>query len=90
MDIRYKLFKKLNLFKKHYISLILLSITCFVQFIKIYQNKQLKKVEEIIDNQSETIKKCIDFENKNKRSIYENIKLSEYCINNFGIIKLSQ
>ena len=43
-----------------------------------------------LDNQSEMIKNCIDLENKNKRSIYENIKLSEYCIDNFGIIKLSQ
>ena len=67
----------------------LLSITCFVQFIKFYENKQLKKVEEKIYNQSNIIEKCIDFENKHKRSIYENIKLSEYCIDNFGIIKLS-
>ena len=80
----------MKLFKKYYILLILLSTTCLVQFIKFYENKQLKKIEEKLENQSETIENCIDFENKNKRSIYENIKLSEYCIDNFGTIKLSQ
>ena len=87
MDIDYINSKKMNFLKKYYILLILLSTTCFVQFIKFYENKQL---EEKLYHQSDTIEKCIDFENKNKRSIYENIKLSEYCIDNFGIIKLSQ
>ena len=90
MDIDNINSKKMNFFKKYYILLILLSITCFVQFIKFYENKQLKKLEEKLENQSDIIKNCIDFENKNKRSIYENIKLSEYCIDNFGTIKLSQ
>ena len=76
--------------RKYYILLILLSTTCFVQFIKFYENKQLKKLEEKLDNQSDIIENCIDFENKNKRSIYENIELSEYCIDFFGTIKLSQ
>ena len=80
----------MNFFKKYYILLILLSTTCFVQFIKFSENKQLQKLEEKLDNQSDKIEKCIDFENKNKRSIYENINLSEYCIDNFGTIKLSQ
>ena len=80
----------MNFLKKYYILLILFSTTCFVQLIKYYENKQLKKVEEKLDNQSDKIEKCIDFENKNKRSIYENIKLSEYCIENFGNFKLSQ
>ena len=80
----------MNFLKKNYIFLILLSTACFVQFIIIYENKRLKKVEEEHNNQSDIIEKCIDFENKNKRSSYENIKLSEYCINNFGTIKLSQ
>ena len=80
----------MNVLKKYFILLILLSITCFVQVIKFYENKQLKKVEDKLNNQSDMIEKCIDFENKNKRSIYENIKLSEYCIDNFGTIKLSQ
>ena len=90
MDIDNINSKKMNFFKKYYIFLILLSTICFVQFIKFYENKQLKRVEEKLDNQSETLEKCIDFKNKNKRSIYENIKLSEYCIDNFGNIKLSQ
>ena len=80
----------MNLFKRYYILLILLSTTCLVQFIKSYENKQLKRLEEKLDNQSDIIENCIDFENKNERTFYENIKLSEYCINNFGTIKLSQ
>ena len=76
--------------KKYHILLILLSTTCFILLIKFYENKQLKKVEEKLKNQSDKIEKCIDIENKNKRSIYENIKLSEYCMDNFGTIKLSQ
>ena len=80
----------MNFLKKYYILLILLSTTCFIHFIKSYENKQLQKVEEKLYNQGDKIEKCIDIENKNIRSIYENIKLSEYCIDNFGIIKLSQ
>ena len=76
--------------KKYYILLILLGTTCVVQFFKFNENKQLKKLEEKLDNQSDIIEKCIDIQNKNKRSINENIKLSEYCIDNFGTIKLSQ
>ena len=49
-----------------------------------------KREKKKLDIQSDIVEKFIDFENKNKRSIYENIKLSEYCIDNFGIIKLSQ
>ena len=89
MDIDYINSKKMNFLKKYYILLILLSTTCFV-FIKFYENNQLKKGEEKLDTQRNILEKCIDFENKNKRSVYENIKLSEYCIDNFGIIKLSQ
>ena len=77
----------MNFLNKYYILLILLSTTCFVQFIKFYENIQLKKGEEKLDNQSDIIENCIDFENKNKRTINENIKLSEYCIYKFGTIK---
>tara|TARA_Y100001980_G_C14250768_1_gene95907 strand:- start:107 stop:349 length:243 start_codon:yes stop_codon:yes gene_type:complete len=80
----------MNFLKKYYILLILLSTACFIQFIKFYENKQLKKLEDKLDNQSDILENCIDFENKNKRTIYENIKLSEYCVDNFGTIKLSQ
>ena len=49
---------------------------------------QLKKVEEKdLINQIENIENCIDIKNKNKRTFNENIKLSEYCIDNFGTIK---
>ena len=74
----------MNFLKKYYILIILLSTTISVQLIIFYQNRQLKKLEEQLDNQSDKIEKCIDIENKNKRSMFENIKLSEYCINNFG------
>ena len=90
MNISYINFKKMNFWNKYYILLILLCTTCLVQFIKFYENKQLKKGKEKFDNQSDIIEKCIDIDNNNKRSIYENIKLSEYCIDNFGTIKLSQ
>ena len=80
----------MNILEKKYILLILLSATFLIQFIKLNKNNQLKKVEEELTNQSDKIENCIDIENKNKRSIYENIKLSEYCIDNFGTIKLSQ
>ncbi len=76
----------MNFFKKRNILLILLSASCVVQLI-IYKNKQLENVEEEVYNKINQIEKCIDIENKNKRTIYENIKLSEYCIDNFGTIK---
>ena len=59
-----------------------------MQFITVNKNKKLKNVDEDkLKNQSDNIENCIDFENKNKRSNYENIKLSEYCINKFGSIR---
>ena len=73
----------MNFSKKHYILLILLITTCFVQFIFFNKNNQVKKVEEEINNKSDKIKNCIDIENKNKRTLNENIKLSEYCIDKF-------
>jgi len=77
----------MNILKKNYIIFILLSTTCFIQFIIIYRNNHLKKGEEQLNIKSEKIENCIDIENKNKRSIYENIKLIEYCIDNFGTTK---
>ena len=54
-------------------------------FSIIYKNNKFKKFEkEKLNIYSDKIEKCIDIENKNKRTIYENIKLSEYCIDNFG------
>ena len=78
----------MNFFKRYYILLILLFITFYFQFIKANKNNHLKKVEEEeLNKQSDKIENCIDFENKNKRTINENIKLSEYCIYKFGTIK---
>ena len=88
MDIRYSHIKNLNFFTKYYILSILLITSCFIQFIIFYKNNQLKKIEEEkINNQSDKIQSCIDIENKNKRTFYENIKLSEYCINKFGTFR---
>ena len=77
----------MNFLKNHYILMILLSATCVFQFIHINKNNQLKKVEEELNNKSDRIKNCIDIENKNKRRIHENLKLSEYCIDKFGTTK---
>ena len=55
MDIDYINSKKMNFLKIHYILLILLSTTCFVQFIKFYENKHLKKGEEKLDIQSDIV-----------------------------------
>tara|TARA_B100000212_G_scaffold165589_1_gene124562 strand:- start:91 stop:324 length:234 start_codon:yes stop_codon:yes gene_type:complete len=77
----------MNFSKNNLILLLLFGITCIVQFIIYKKNYQLKKVEEELNNHSDKIENCIDIENKNKRSIYENIKLSEYCIDNFGTNK---
>ncbi len=76
----------MNFLKKYYILFILLITTCLIQFM-ILKNKQLKKAEEELNKQSDKIENCIDIQNKNKRTIYENIKLSEYCIDNFGNTK---
>ena len=80
----------MNFLKNYYILLILLITTCLVNLFISYENKQIKKLDKQLDNQIDRVGKCIDFDNKNKRSINENIKLSEYCIDNFGTIKLSQ
>ena len=78
----------MNFSNKIYILLILLIAAFLGNTIKSYKNNNLKKVEEeIIQNHSDKIENCIDIENKNKRTIYENIKLSEYCIDNFGLIR---
>ena len=75
----------MKLLKNYYILLILLSTSFFVQFI-FNKNNQFKKEKEL-NNRSDRIENCIDIENKSKRSVYENIKLSEYCIDNFVTTK---
>ena len=53
-----------------------------------HKNNEFKKFEkEELNTHSDKIERCIDIENKNKRTIFENIKLSEYCIDKFGKIK---
>ena len=77
----------MNFSRNHFILLLLLGITCIVKFIIFNKNYQLKKVEEELNNHSDKIENCIDIENKSKRTYYENIKLSEYCIDKFGTKK---
>ena len=68
-------------------------ILLLVIFIFFFILKLIKKMESIksekIDliNQSIKLSNCIDIQNNNKRKIYENIKLKEYCINKFGFNK---
>ena len=77
-----------NILKLNYILLILIITASCVQIIVSYNNNQLKKIqEEELNFHSGKIEKCIDIENKNKRTISENIKLSKYCIDNFGAIR---
>ena len=73
----------MNFCKKYYILLILLITTAFVKFILFYNNDKNKNVKEL-NNQVDRIANCIDIENKNKRTSYENLRLSEYCIHKFG------
>tara|TARA_Y100001978_G_scaffold23566_1_gene19756 strand:+ start:251 stop:487 length:237 start_codon:yes stop_codon:yes gene_type:complete len=78
----------LNFLKKNYILLILLITAFFVQLMankKIHQSKKLE--EENLNNKRDKIENCIDIENKSKRTFYENLKLSEYCIDKFGTKK---
>ena len=77
----------MNFLKKYYILFILLITTCFIQFKILKKNIEFKKAEEKLKNQSDKIENCIDIENKNKRSVNENVKLSEFCIDNFGTTK---
>ena len=89
MDIIYSNLRKLkNILRLRYVLFILIFTTGLIQIILIFKNSQLKKIEEKkIRNHSDKIENCIDIENKNKRTIYENINLSEYCINKFGIVR---
>ncbi len=63
--------------KENYTLLILLSTTCWVQFIIFYENKYFNKVEEECNNISDKIDNYIHFENKNKRSIYKKYKIKK-------------
>ena len=63
----------------------LLINTILIICILLFSKNQLKKIEEKeLNDLIERIKNCIDIENKNKRTLNESIKLSEYCIDKFG------
>ena len=79
-----KLKPNLNLL---YILLALIFTFCFIQIILSLKNSQLKKIkDQEFKNHSDKIENCIDIKNNNKRTFYENIRLSEYCIDKFGSI----
>ena len=73
---------------KRYHLLFILAITIVVvQIILTLKYKHLKKLEEKeLKDHSKKIENCIDIKNNNKRTFYENIRLSEYCIDKFGSI----
>ena len=66
-----------------------LSLIAFglIQILLSIKNNQLNYQQQKEFKNHKYIEKCIDIENKNKRTFYENINLSEYCINKFGNIK---
>ena len=65
--------------------LIFCTFIIFFQLRRLFNNFDLKRNKNRnLENQTTRIRSCIDIQNKNKRNIYENIKLSEYCINEFG------
>ena len=62
----------------------LLINTLLIISILLFSKNQLEKIEEKeLNYLIVRIKNCIDIENKNKRTLNENIKLSEYCIDKF-------
>ena len=68
--------------------LFLFTILILIQFIKVFNKNRLNKLNNSeINKKSIQLKNCIDIENKTDRKMYENIRLSEYCIKEFGSIK---
>ena len=77
-----------NILSLKYIFLILIITAGFIQIIYSIKNRQIREIEEKeLNIHSEKIENCIDIENKSRRRVYENIKLSEYCIDKFGTFK---
>ena len=71
--------------KKLILVLILCGFIISFQTRRVFNNFQSKiKYNRSLENKTTKIRSCIDIQNKNKRNIYENIELSEYCINKFG------
>ena len=74
-----------DILKSQYIFLILLSNTFLILSILLFSKSQLKKLEDKeFKDLSDRIENCIDIENKNRRTLKENIILSEYCMDKFG------
>ena len=71
----------------YYLLFILTFTIGLVQILLTLKYKHLNKIEEKeLKDHSRKIENCIDIKNNNKRTFYENIRLSEYCIDNFGSI----
>ena len=74
-----------DILKSQYIFLILLSNNFLILSILLFSKSQLKKLEDMeFKDLSERIENCIDIEKKNRRTLKENIILSEYCMDKFG------
>ena len=62
---------------------LVLFLICLI-FILSSLNQSPKKLKNIqLKNKSIKLKDCIDIENKYSRSSYENIELTEFCLNEF-------
>ena len=69
-----------------FIYIVLISICLIFIFSSLNHNpKNLKNIQ--LKNKSIKLKDCLDIENKNRRSSYENVELTEFCLNEFRFNK---
>ena len=70
-----------------FIYLVLILICLIFIFSSLnHSPEKLKNIE--LKNKSIKLKDCIDIENKNRRSSFENIELTEFCLNEFRSKKI--
>jgi len=76
----------MNKFKKviFTISIIILSLVGIKKLIYVYESKDLKKEESILNESVRVLNECFDLENKNKRTLNKSIELIEYCLKVYG------
>ena len=76
----------MNKFKKviFTISIIILSLVGIKKLIYVYESKDLKKEELILNESVRVLNECFDLENKNKRTLNKSIELIEYCLKVYG------
>jgi len=66
------------------ISIIILSLVGIKKLIYVYESKDLKKEELILNESVRVLNECFDLENKNKRTLNKSIELIEYCLKVYG------